>query len=390
MPTIILNDWVWVSLTSSWARAETAPSEHSTSISLSLESLNQGVGVVMTWPHTSHVALPPKPSCCPTFFLLSCAQLKCHLLTFLFLNNWCTCSVIMSQSDLMGVHSIGRVGAQMVPHPAEILESRHCFPYLMWCESGIHLVLTAWWYHTMLCLQKEGVLGLVNTKEYYEYLCLAGCAALSCACAWPQPVVPGHWLQQSSGMSRNGLKQGFEPETAASCLEKLNKNFNAPQGTNESIVRFGGRICGLLCEYELWPASYFRLTQGGPMDSRSPLWAGLQLPVHQEWLHRCREAGCGHLGTCVWVPGVISDEVWWREGATCFNLLHRRTVQAGTASGPANWERWRWANPAKGTVPLFPNRWVPEQSRRSIERPEWEWRHKKIEEIREVEKCRNI
>ena len=125
----------------------------------------------------------------------------------------------------------------------------------------------------MLCLQKEGVLGLVNTKEYYEYLCLAGCAALSRACAWD------HWLRTRTrtltttilSMSRNGLKQGFEPETAASCLEMLNKNFNAPQGTNESIVRFGGRICGLLCEYELWPASYFHLTQGGPMDSRSPL-----------------------------------------------------------------------------------------------------------------------
>ena len=58
----------------------------------------------------------------------------------------------------------------------------------------------------------------------------------------------------------NDLKQEFEPDTAANRLDKLNKFLNALQSNEESTVRYGGRVRGLLHEWsELWPASYLLL-----------------------------------------------------------------------------------------------------------------------------------
>jgi len=55
----------------------------------------------------------------------------------------------------------------------------------------------------------------------------------------------------------NDLKREFEPDTAANRLDKLNKFLNALQSNEESTVRYGGRVRGLLREWSgLWPASY--------------------------------------------------------------------------------------------------------------------------------------
>jgi len=43
----------------------------------------------------------------------------------------------------------------------------------------------------------------------------------------------------------NDLKREFEPDTAANCLDKLNKFLNALQSNEESTVHYGRRVRGL-------------------------------------------------------------------------------------------------------------------------------------------------
>jgi len=128
-----------------------------------------------------------------------------------------------------------------------------------------------WWYHTTLHLQKEGVLGLVKGncdepttwgKEYYEYLHLAECACFilnMCLSPLAEDKVKDIDYNDPKHVY-NDLKQEFEPDTAANCLDKLNKFLNALQGNEESTVCYGGHVRGLLREWsELWPASYSHL-----------------------------------------------------------------------------------------------------------------------------------
>jgi hypothetical protein len=100
----------------------------------------------------------------------------------------------------------------------------------------------AWWYHTMLCWQKEGVLGLVKGnwtqpttqgKEYYEYMRLAKHACF---------ILPMHLgpLAEDKVKDINyndpqciytALKLEFEPDTTLNCLDKLSKFLNTLQST---------------------------------------------------------------------------------------------------------------------------------------------------------------
>ena len=112
---------------------------------------------------------------------------------------------------------------------------------------------------------KRRVLGLVKGdwdepttrgKEYYEYLRLAerACFILRMRLSPLAEDKVKDIDYNDPKRAYNDLKQEFEPDTAANCLDKF---LNALQGNEESTVRYGGRVCGLLREWsELWPASY--------------------------------------------------------------------------------------------------------------------------------------
>ena len=117
----------------------------------------------------------------------------------------------------------------------------------------------AWWYYTMLCLQKEGVLGLVKGdwaqpttqgKEYYKYMCLAKHACfILCMCLGPLANNKVKDINYNNPQHVHAiLKQEFEPDTASNCLDKLSKFLDTLQSTRESTVWFGGCVHGLLHE----------------------------------------------------------------------------------------------------------------------------------------------
>ena len=124
-----------------------------------------------------------------------------------------------------------------------------------------------WWYHTTLRLPKGGVLGLVKGdwdepttrgKKYYEYLHLAERACFISVCAWSPcwGQGKGHWLQWPQAC----IQRPQVEVRARYCCKPPGQAEQVPQcmrSNEESTVRYGRRVCGLLREWsELWPASY--------------------------------------------------------------------------------------------------------------------------------------